>query len=202
MRTGPAAGVRARTAGPRRTCRTRRTRPPSSARSWTGPSCGKPGHAEILDLYRRLIALRRSTRRPVRSVAGPGAGVARRPFGGDPPGSVCGGRELRTGPQTIPMRAEAGEVLLATEPGVVLQRDGSTLPPESAAVFTFRLISAILELWLPFRGLRPLSCQPQLQDRGAGGRPRAGATRHAPSGVRRRGASAGSAGTPGRGCGG
>src|SRR5919112_610531 len=36
----------------------------------------------------------------------------------------------------------------------------------AAARAELALLSAILELWLPLCGLRPLSCQPQLQDRG------------------------------------
>jgi maltooligosyltrehalose trehalohydrolase len=41
-------------------------------------------------------------------------------------------------PQTVSVRAVPTKVLLATEPGVVLQRDRAELPPESAVVVTVR----------------------------------------------------------------
>jgi maltooligosyltrehalose trehalohydrolase len=41
-------------------------------------------------------------------------------------------------PQTISLRAVPSEVLLATEPGVVLRRDRIELPPESAVIVAFR----------------------------------------------------------------
>ena len=40
--------------------------------------------------------------------------------------------------QTVSLRAAPGKVLLATEPGVVLQRDRAELPPESAVVVAAR----------------------------------------------------------------
>jgi maltooligosyltrehalose trehalohydrolase len=41
-------------------------------------------------------------------------------------------------PQTVSLRAVPSKVLLATEPGVVLQRDRVELPPESAVVVAAR----------------------------------------------------------------
>jgi maltooligosyltrehalose trehalohydrolase len=48
------------------------------------------------------------------------------------------GVNLAATPQTVSLCATAGEVLLATEPGVVLQRDRVELPPESAVVVRCR----------------------------------------------------------------
>ena len=58
-RRGPDRGVRADGLGPGRRCPTRRTRRPSRARSSTGPSSTTGRHARMLDVYRRLAALRR-----------------------------------------------------------------------------------------------------------------------------------------------
>jgi maltooligosyltrehalose trehalohydrolase len=103
---------------------------------WSEP--GKAGHAEILDLYRRLIALRRAWADlsdpwldRVEVSPGDRSVVIHR-------GRCVVAANFAPEPQTIPLPAEAGEVLLATEPGVVLQRDGATLPPESAVVVTVR----------------------------------------------------------------
>jgi maltooligosyltrehalose trehalohydrolase len=99
---------------------------------------GKPGHAEILDLYRKLIALRRS--RPdlsnpwldkVEVWHGDQYVVMRR-------GQCTVAANLATVPQTVSLRAVPSKVLLATEPGVVLQRDRVDLPPETAVVVAFR----------------------------------------------------------------
>ena len=59
-RRGTAARVRADGLGPRRGARIRRTRRPSSARSWTGRSREQEPHARVLAAYQRLIELRRS----------------------------------------------------------------------------------------------------------------------------------------------
>ena len=100
---------------------------------------GKAGHAEILDLYRRLIALRRAWADlsdpwldRVEVSPGDRSVVIHR-------GRCVVAANFAPEPQTIPLPTEAGEVLLATEPGVVLQQDGATLPPESAVVVTVRV---------------------------------------------------------------
>jgi maltooligosyltrehalose trehalohydrolase len=99
---------------------------------WDEPA--KPGHAEMLDLYRRLIALRRS--RPelsdpwlskVEVWHGDQHVVIKR-------GNCLVAANLAPVPQTVSLRAVPTKVLLATEPGVVLQRDRVELPAESAVV--------------------------------------------------------------------
>jgi maltooligosyltrehalose trehalohydrolase len=45
---------------------------------------------------------------------------------------------LSSAPQTVSLRSVPSRVLLATEPGVVLQRDRVELPPESAVVVAAR----------------------------------------------------------------
>jgi maltooligosyltrehalose trehalohydrolase len=99
---------------------------------------GKPGHSEILDLYKRLIALRRSRADltdprldQVEVWHGDQYVVVRR-------GQCAVAVNLAATPQTVSLRAVPKKVLLATEPGVVLQRDGVELPPESAAVVAWR----------------------------------------------------------------
>jgi maltooligosyltrehalose trehalohydrolase len=101
---------------------------------WSEP--GKPGHAEILDLYRRLIALRRdhadlSDPWLDRVVVTPGdrSVVIRR-------GRCVVAANLAPEPRTVPLGADPAEVLLTTEPGVTLDGPRATLPPESAAIFT------------------------------------------------------------------
>jgi maltooligosyltrehalose trehalohydrolase len=98
----------------------------------------KPGHAEILDLYKRLIALRRA--RPeltdprldqVQVWHGDQYVAMRR-------GHLTVAANLAPVPQVVSLRAVPSKVLLATEPGVVLQRDRVELPPESAVVVAFR----------------------------------------------------------------
>jgi maltooligosyltrehalose trehalohydrolase len=98
----------------------------------------KPGHAEIFETYRRLIALRRS--RPeltdprldqVQVWHGDQYVVMRR-------GGCTVAANLAPVPQTVSLRAVPSKVLLATEPGVVLQRDRAELPPESAVVVAAR----------------------------------------------------------------
>jgi len=99
---------------------------------------GKPGHAEILELHRRLIALRRSRADlsdprldQVEVWHGDQYVVMRR-------GACAVAANLAAVPQTISLRATPRSVLLATEPGVVLQRDRVELPPETAVVVAFR----------------------------------------------------------------
>ena len=98
----------------------------------------KPGHAEMLEFHRRLIALRRS--RPdlsdprldeVEVWHGDQYVVMRR-------GECVVAVNLAPVPQTISLRAVPRTVLLATEPGVVLQRDRVELPPETAVVVAVR----------------------------------------------------------------
>ena len=99
---------------------------------------GKPGHAGILDVYRRLIALRRSRADlsdpwldKVDVEHGDQYVMMRR-------GHCVVAANLAPVPQTISLRAVPSKVLLATEPGVVLRRDRAELPPESAVVVAFR----------------------------------------------------------------
>jgi maltooligosyltrehalose trehalohydrolase len=94
----------------------------------------KPGHAEILDLHKRLIALRRehadlSDPRLDRVEVWHGDQyvVMRR-------GRCIVAANLASVPQTVSLRSVPSKVLLATEPGVVLQRDRIELPAETAAV--------------------------------------------------------------------
>jgi maltooligosyltrehalose trehalohydrolase len=98
----------------------------------------KPGHAEMLELYRKLIALRRE--QPdltdprldrVEVWHGDQHVVVRR-------GRCLVAANLADGPQTISLRSVPSRVLLATEPGVVLQRDRVELPAESAVVLYAR----------------------------------------------------------------
>ena len=103
---------------------------------WSEPD--KPAHAEILDLYRRLIALRHGRadltdpRLDEISVThGDQYVVIRR-------GHTVVAANLAPIPQTVTLPAVPGKVLLATEPGVVLQRDRAELPPESAVVVAVR----------------------------------------------------------------
>jgi maltooligosyltrehalose trehalohydrolase len=98
----------------------------------------KPGHAGILDLYKRLIALRRrraDLSDPWLDKVGVEHGdqyvLIRR-------GHTLVAANLAPVPQTISLRAVPSEVLLATEPGVVLRRDRIELPPESAVIVALR----------------------------------------------------------------
>jgi maltooligosyltrehalose trehalohydrolase len=98
----------------------------------------KPGHAEILDLYKRLIALRRNRAEltdprldQVEVWHGDQYVAMRR-------GHVTVAANLAPVPQVVSLREVPSKVLLATEPGVVLQRDRVELPPESAVVVAFR----------------------------------------------------------------
>jgi maltooligosyltrehalose trehalohydrolase len=99
---------------------------------------GKPGHAEILQMYKRLIALRRSRAElsdprldQVEVWHGDQYVVMRR-------GHCAVAANLAPIPQTVSLRAVPSKVLLATEPGIVLQRDRVDLPAESAVVVAYR----------------------------------------------------------------
>jgi maltooligosyltrehalose trehalohydrolase len=98
----------------------------------------KPGHAELLDLYRRLIALRKSR---------PDLSDSRldqvQVWHGDQYLVMCRGRclvavNLAPVAQTVSLRATPTKVLLATEPGIQLLRDRVEMPPESAVVVECR----------------------------------------------------------------
>jgi maltooligosyltrehalose trehalohydrolase len=99
---------------------------------------GKPGHAGILDVYRRLIALRRSRA----DLSDPWLDKVDVEHGAQyvtmRRGHCVVAANLAPVPQTISLRAVPSKVLLATEPGVVLRRDRAELPPESAVVVAFR----------------------------------------------------------------
>jgi maltooligosyltrehalose trehalohydrolase len=99
---------------------------------------GKPGHGEILETYRRLIALRRS--RPelsdprldrVEVWHGDQHLVMKR-------GQLAVAVNLAAYEQTVSLRDTPGQVLFTTEPGVALHHDRVTLPAESAAVVAYR----------------------------------------------------------------
>ncbi|NMO51330.1 malto-oligosyltrehalose trehalohydrolase [Actinoplanes sp. TBRC 11911] len=103
---------------------------------WEEPD--KAGHAEILDLYRRLIALRKSRAdlsdpwlSKVEVWHGDRYVVMRR-------GSCAVAANLSASPQTVSLREAPRSVLLATSDGVALQRDRITLPAETAAVVAYR----------------------------------------------------------------
>jgi maltooligosyltrehalose trehalohydrolase len=94
----------------------------------------KPGHAEIFELYKQLIALRRTHRdlsdpwlSKVEVWHGDQFVVIRR-------GRCIVAANLASVAQTVSLRSVPSKVLLATEPGVVLQRDRVELPAESAVV--------------------------------------------------------------------
>ncbi|WP_433366098.1 malto-oligosyltrehalose trehalohydrolase [Actinoplanes sp. CA-142083] len=100
---------------------------------------GKPGHAEVLDLYRRLIKLRRDFSdlsdpwlSKVEVWHGDQHVVIRR-------GGCVVAANLAPEAQTVSLRSVPSKVLLATSPGVVLQRDRVELPAESAVVVVARL---------------------------------------------------------------
>lgn len=99
---------------------------------------GKPGHAEMLALHKKLIALRRehpdlSDPRldQVDVWHGDRFVVVRR-------GGCVVAANLAPVAQTVSLRAVPTAVLLATEPGIVLQRDRVELPAESAVVVRAR----------------------------------------------------------------
>jgi maltooligosyltrehalose trehalohydrolase len=98
----------------------------------------KAGHAEMLDLYRRLIALRKRHRDlsdprldRVQVWHGDQYLVMRR-------GRCAVAVNLAPVPQTVSLRAAPTKVLLATEPGIVLLRDRVEMPAESAVVVAYR----------------------------------------------------------------
>ncbi|XVV10597.1 malto-oligosyltrehalose trehalohydrolase [Actinoplanes sp. CA-131856] len=99
---------------------------------------GKPGHAEILDYYKRLIALRRSRTDlsdprldRVEVWHGDHHLVMKR-------GDCAVAVNLAGTAQTVSLRDTPRKVLLASSEGVVLQRDRVELPGESAVVVAFR----------------------------------------------------------------
>jgi maltooligosyltrehalose trehalohydrolase len=99
---------------------------------------GKPGHAEIFALYKRLIAVRRQYPdlsdpwlSRVEVWHGDNFVVIRR-------GGCVVAANLAPVPQAVSLRSVPSKVLLATSPGVVLQRDRVELPPESAVVVAAR----------------------------------------------------------------
>lgn len=99
---------------------------------------GKPGHAEVLSFYKRLIALRRQYPdlsdpwlSKVEVWHGDQFVVIRR-------GGCIVAANLASAPQTVSLRSVPSKVLLATSPGVVLQRDRVELPGESAVVVAAR----------------------------------------------------------------
>ncbi|GAA0511503.1 malto-oligosyltrehalose trehalohydrolase [Paractinoplanes deccanensis] len=99
---------------------------------------GKPGHAEILDYYRKLIALRRGRTDlsdprldQVEVWHGDHHLVMKR-------GTCAVAVNLAPAPQTVSLRDTPRKVLLASSEGVVLQRDRVELPAESAVVVAFR----------------------------------------------------------------
>ncbi|GAA2498939.1 malto-oligosyltrehalose trehalohydrolase [Winogradskya humida] len=103
---------------------------------WSEP--GKPGHAEIFDLHKRLIALRREHAElsdprldKIEVWHGDQYVVMRR-------GRCIVAANLAPVPQTVSLRSVPTKVLLATEPGVVLQRDRVELPPETAVILYAR----------------------------------------------------------------
>ncbi|WP_305786855.1 malto-oligosyltrehalose trehalohydrolase [Symbioplanes lichenis] len=94
----------------------------------------KPGHAEILDLYKTLIALRKehtdlSDPRldKVEVSHGDQYVVMRR-------GRCVVAANLAGVAQTVSLQSTPSKVLLATGPGVVLQRDRVELPAETAVI--------------------------------------------------------------------
>ncbi|MEU8238669.1 malto-oligosyltrehalose trehalohydrolase [Actinoplanes missouriensis] len=103
---------------------------------WSEPE--KPGHADILDLYKRLIHLRRTVPgltdpwlHDVEVWHGDQHVVIRR-------GSHVVAANLAGVEQTVSVRSPVRSVLLATEPGAVVQRDRLVLPAESAVVALVR----------------------------------------------------------------
>ncbi|WP_433826303.1 malto-oligosyltrehalose trehalohydrolase [Actinoplanes sp. CA-015351] len=103
---------------------------------WSEPE--KPGHAEILDLYKRLIKVRRAVPdltdpwlSDVEVWHGDQHVVIRR-------GSYVVVANLAGVEQTVSVRSPVRSVLFTTEPGVVVQRDRLVLPAESAAVVAVR----------------------------------------------------------------
>ncbi|MEV4351893.1 malto-oligosyltrehalose trehalohydrolase [Actinoplanes sp. NPDC049596] len=99
---------------------------------------GKPGHAAILDFYRKLIALRRSRA----DLSDPRLDQVE-VWHGDHHLVMKRGRcavavNLASAPQTVSLRDTPSKVLLASSEGVVLQRDRVELPAETAVVVAFR----------------------------------------------------------------
>jgi maltooligosyltrehalose trehalohydrolase len=99
---------------------------------------GKPGHSEMLDLYKKLIAWRHSRADlsnpwldQVEVWHGDQYVVMRR-------GRCVVAANLAATTRTVSVRAVPSKVLLATSPGVVLHRDRVDLPAETAVVVEIR----------------------------------------------------------------
>ena len=94
----------------------------------------KPGHAEILNLYRKLIGLRRAHA----DLSDPWLDKVDVWYGDQwvaiRRGSCVVAANLAAEPRTVSLRGVPNRVLFATEPGVVLERDRVELPAESAVV--------------------------------------------------------------------
>ena len=121
-----------RTAGPRPTCPTRRTRRPSQRSKLDWSERSKPGHAEH---PRAAQAADRAAPRATPDLTDPRLDKVE-VWHGDQYVVIRRGRcvvaaNLAAVPQTVSLRAVPSKVLLATEPGVVLQRDRVELPPET-----------------------------------------------------------------------
>jgi maltooligosyltrehalose trehalohydrolase len=95
---------------------------------------GKPDHAEMFAFYKRLIALRKDRadlsdpRLDKVEVAYGDRWIAVRR------GGTAVAANFADGPQRIALPGVVGSVLLATEEGATVERDGVRLPPESAIV--------------------------------------------------------------------
>jgi maltooligosyltrehalose trehalohydrolase len=99
---------------------------------------GKPGHAQMLELYKRLIALRRAHS----DLSDPRLDAVRVRHGHQhlvmERGRCAVAVNLAREPQTVSLPGAPRAVLLATEPGIGLQRDRIEMPPESAVIVAFR----------------------------------------------------------------
>ncbi|GAA2002889.1 malto-oligosyltrehalose trehalohydrolase [Nakamurella flavida] len=96
----------------------------------------EPGHADLLDLYRRLAALRRA--RP--ELTDPRFTEVSAQWDDDQRWLVIDRSGVRiavnlsTSTRTVPLRAPAGDLLLATDDAISVQGSSVTLPANTAAV--------------------------------------------------------------------
>ena len=136
---GRGGGSSPRTAGPRRTCPTRRTRRrPAVQLDWAEPA-GEP-HAELLDWYRALIALRRA--RP--ELTDPR--LDRVAVRYDEERALAGRRARRAAivasladvPLLVPLPEPPTAILAASRPGVRLGDTTVTMPAAALAVLDDR----------------------------------------------------------------
>ncbi|MCW2641184.1 MAG: malto-oligosyltrehalose trehalohydrolase, partial [Dactylosporangium sp.] len=99
----------------------------------------KPGHQELMELYRRLIALRKA----VPDLSDPWLDRVKVAHGDQFLTMQRGGcvvvANLADRRQRISIPGRTGTVLLATESGATLGPDSMELPAESAAVVTYKL---------------------------------------------------------------